>query len=308
MTIGPISGMTLSVKSETPHTLYTRVNKTIPKCSLQTDRQAKSYVIVFMSRSGSTAISTELQQHPLVHMPRMEYLDKYPVSPDDVDGIVNLTRTYFDEGIREGKTPGFKIRSHHVLRHPDEWHKITKEYETRVIWQYRKNILKSAIGTYLRDVLGDRTSTGGIKREEMVKDRCEMGLGCTFRIDQFDQLHKIMAKRLGIEREVMDTVNLLDNGRGCVMEVPYEDYLYYPRETMTDILKFLNLPITHHESLRVKATADSLCDVVENWDELCLNFYGCALWQPYFEDYINDCRCRNFTRGPTTFCTTDYTN
>lgn len=301
-TVSPLGSFT-PVYPQKP--LYTRYNKTMPRCVTESNARAKSFLMVFMSRSGSTAISTELQQHPNVYIPRMEYLDVYPVAHDEPIKIANVTREYFNAGIAEGSAAGFKIRPHHILKHPELWHNITAEYETRIIWQYRKNLLKSAIGTYQRDILGDRTAIGGIKRDEMAgKDRCDMGLGCTFRLEKFDELHNIMSKRLIIERDIMESVNVLDNGRGCVMEVSYEDYLYHPRETMTDIMKYLGLPEIHHTSLRVKATSDNLCDVIENWDELCYNFYGCAVWQPYFEDYINDCRCRNFTLGPTKFCST----
>lgn len=301
--VGLVGNMSVA-PSEKP--VYSRYNKTMPRCVTESNNErAKSFLIVFMSRSGSTAISTELQQHPDAYIPRMEYLDKYPVKPDEPIKIANLTREYFNVGIAEHRAAGFKIRSYHVLKHPELWHNITAEYGTRIIWQYRKNLLKSAIGTYQRDILGDQTAIGGIRHQEMVgKDRCDMGVGCTFRIEQFDELHNIMAKRLIIERDIMEAVNVLDNGRGCVMEVSYEDYLYHSRDTMRDIMKFLGLSEIHHQSLRIKATSDNLCDVVENWDELCYNFYGCAVWQPYFEDYINDCRCRNFTLGPTSFCST----
>lgn len=295
---------------ENLHSVDNRRRKLMPKCVFQDSAgMSKSFLIVFMSRSGSTAISTELQQHSSVYMPRMEYLDRLHIYPDDGDLILNATRTLFDDAAKQQQTGGFKIRARHVIAQEKLWFEITRKYKTRIIWQYRKNILKSAVGTYQREVLGDSTAIGGIQILESKKtERCDMGIGCTFRIDQFDELYKIILRRLTTEREIMDAVNILDNGRDCVLEVPYEDYLYNSRETMADIHRFLNIRLESHEAKRVKATSDNLCNVIENWDELCYHFYGCVLWQPYFDDYANDCRCTNFSHGPTKYCRVDMEN
>lgn len=290
-------------KAFTPQ--YARADKPMPDCTKDGSR-AKSFLVVFQSRSGSTAICTELRKHTATHMDLMEYLDQIGVSGTNLTGAIAETRKWFDEGIAKGKTPGFKIRAHHLIGAEEEWAKLVKEYGTRVIWQYRKNVIKSTLGTYQSEYLNDSTAIGGIKVNDAVGDRCDIGVGCKFRVDNFPFFHVLLQKRLTYEMQIVRAVHVLDRPGTCTLEVPYEDYLYHGKETMDDIQKFLGLKREYNEPSRVKATQDSLCDVVSNFDDLCNAFYGCAIWQPYFDDMVNNCRCRHFASSPAQYCETKW--
>lgn len=80
--------------------------------------------------------------------------------------------------------------------------------------------------------------------------------------------------------------------KGCVREIPYEDYLYDRVEAMSDIMQFLGLRHEPTKPDRFKATSDSMCEAIENWDEVCDKLYGCVLWQHMLEDVRNGCYCK----------------
>lgn len=279
---------------------YTRARKQIPTC-VRAGR-ARTFLMVFMSRSGSTAISqTMANQAGVSH--GFELLEERNVIPGDTARALNETRAFFDAGIKAGRMPGYKIRSHYVLKDPAGWAALAAEYDTRIIWQYRKNVFKAAIGVYARVVLGDTTATSGIPKDELIaQDRCSMGVGCSFRIENFKEMHNILTNRIEQDMQIMQAVKAIDGERKCVFELPYEDYLYYQRETMQDLFAFLGVKAHNLETFRAKATADNLCKVIKNYDEICTTFYGCPVWQPYLDDFKNDCRCRNFITGSAAYC------
>lgn len=284
-----------------PH--YKRAQKPLPACS-SSDQPAKSFLMVFMSRSGSTAICQTLASHPSIEN-KFEFLDRdYTVSREVAAQAINKTRAFFRQAIANGKIPGYKIRAFHVLADPEGWNELVKEFDTRIIWQYRKNVFKTSIGVYRRIVFNDYTATGGIKVEDVEsdEDKCKMGVGCTFRIDNMTKFHEIVQNRIQQDIDMLRAVKALDGDRSCVFEMPYEDYLYYKEESMKDLFQFLGLKLHTLETFRLKATSDSLCDVVENFDDLCTSFYGCPNWQPYLDDFENNCRCTNYVHGDTRYC------
>lgn len=232
-----------------------------------------------------------------------EYLKPYKF-PEETALTLNKTRQFFQSAIQAGRIPGFKIRALHINANPSAWAQLSREFDTRIIWQYRKNIFKTALGIYARAVLNDSTATGGIGVKEMagVKNRCDLGVGCSFEIKQWKTFHEIMTGRIRQDTDMMKAVKVLDDERKCIFELPYEDYLYHKEETMTELFRFLGLKAGTMETFRVKATADSLCEVVDNFDELCEKFYGCPIWQPYLDDFDNECRCTKFQTGSDEFC------
>lgn len=283
----------------------TRTMKPIAECSKQ-GKKAKSFLMVFISRSGSTAISQTLNTHPAIKN-MFELLDDRNISKKTSEAV-HVTRTFFKETIASGLIPGFKIRSHHIMGDVEGWRKLIHEFDTRIIWQYRRNVVKTALGIYSRAVFNDSTATGGIRREDLeriggAKNRCKMGVGCSFRIDDFYLLHQIMSARIRQETEALDAISILNNGRNCVFELPYEDYLYWKKEIMEELFRFLGLTLHTLKTSRIKATSDSLCDVISNFDDVCDVLYGCPLWQPFLHDsHDASCRCSNFKHTSGPFC------
>lgn len=285
---------------------YVRAKRPFASCA-QAGTPAKSFLMVFMSRSGSTAISQTLSIHSRIEN-KFEFL--HPLLSDTANysaaQALNMTRTFFDDAISRGKIPGYKVRSIHIFADPQAWEDLAREYDTRIIWQYRKNLFKTALGIYAEEVYDDDTATGGIKVKDLEKvdDRCDLGIGCSFAINEWGVFHEILTSRIRQDVHIMRAVKVLDGGRDCTFELPYEDYLYHKEDTLNDLFTFLGLQMESTDTYKAKATGDSLCDVVENFDELCTNFYGCPVWQPFLEDFENDCRCTNFTHGSAEYCST----
>lgn len=261
--------------------------------------RAKTFIMVFMGHSGSTALCSELKEHPEVHMELMEMLER-PSLFSNKKAALQATREFFDRGIRQGKTPGFKIRPHHIFSDPAAWHKLAVEYNTRIIWQHRGNTLKKAVGEYTVRRYKDRSAIMGLRKEDVAK-RCDVGAGCAFEVDDMKQFNNLMRIIETNDRSILGATKALDGKRGCVQEVLYEDYLYERERTVRKLQDFLGLTNLATEPQFAKATNDNLCKVITNWQEVCDNFYQCKQIRPFLNDFRNNCTCTPAS-FPSTFC------
>lgn len=274
----------------------------LPKCARETTR-ASTFLMVFMGHSGSSALISELRSHPDVLIEAMEPVDHGNYSSNTTLAL-QYTRDFFTRGIQQGKTSGFKIRPHHIKKDPESWTQLAKQFNTRIIWQYRRNTLKHAVGEYSYRYLNDESTLEGLRSEQQVRDRCKIGVGCSFEISDMQFFHSLLNQVLWSDFAIAEATSILSDGRDCVHELRYEDYLYHRQGTLNDLFQFLGLPIVQTSPSRYKATGDNLCNVVKNWDELCSNFYGCAVWRHHFEDEHNHCSCK-FVRSPRDYCYAD---
>lgn len=276
----------------------TRRSRPMPTCAA-TNHRAKSFLMVFMGHSGSTAIISELSSNSRAYVHKKEPVDHQETF--NTTAALLFTRDFFEKGIAEGKTPGFKIRPAHILTEPEQWRKLALDYDTRIIWQYRQNLFKSAVGEYSGRYLNDTSIVKGLDSKEQAANRCSFGVGCSYPIDDVPFFHELLRGKVISQRKIAAAVHAVTGGMGCVRELPYEDYLYEREETLADVFRFLGLPQEPSEPERFKATGDNMCSVVENWAELCQNYYGCALWQHMLDDPKNGCTCP-LTSTPTTYC------
>lgn len=273
--------------------IRSRRNRPLPKCSHGGER-AKAFIMVFMGHSGSTAIITELMNHSQVHVAEKEPLDHQ--SSFNTTEALQIARGIFDNGVQLDKTVGFKMRPQHILAQPEAWRQLVAEYDARIIWQYRKNLFKAAIGEYTNRYLNDTSVVEGLEKNLSREERCRIGAGCSFRIENFHFLHENLRSMIRSQRLITQAVATLSTdslhaGTPCVREMPYEDYLYDRDAFMSDLKRFLGLGRESTAPARFKATSDNMCEVVENWDELCDKFYGCVLWQHMLDDPRNECYC-----------------
>lgn len=275
-----------------------RRQRPMPLCATDGHR-ARTFLIVFMGHSGSSAFASELRAHSQVSMTLMEPVDHQEVF--NTSAALETTRRLFREGLAHGKVAGFKIRPNHILAAPQQWRMLVQQFGSRLIWQYRKNLLKAAIGDYSHKILNDSAVREGLRTNISKEERCSFGAGCRFRIDDMAFVHRALKSKLRSQNSITEAVYGLAGADGCVWEVPYEDYLYRRERTMADVQRFLGLPREHTRPMRFKATGDSMCEVVENWDEVCRHFYGCVAWQHMMDDVRNQCFCY-YSSGPSTYC------
>lgn len=245
---------------------------------------------------------SELKSHPQMHVEQWEPVDHGEIH-DNTTKALEYTREFFKRGIALGKTPGFKIRPLHIKNDPKAWAALAREFDTRIVWQYRRNALKQAVGEYSYRVLKDHSIVEGLKTEEEVAKRCDVGAGCTFPVEDFKAFHEILLSVTKSDFQIAEAAHLIADGRDCVHEMRYEDYLYHRKGAMMDILEFLGADLVETQPERYKATNDNLCEVVSNWNDFCGAFYGCKVWRSLFEDAENGCSCR-FSSSPPEFCKT----
>lgn len=251
--------------------------------------RAKSFLIVFMGHSGSTAIATELREHGDFEIEELEPLD-HGEFQHDTDKALKKGRVMFEKAIANGKIPGFKLRPTHIRRNPEAWQAFTKEFDTRIVWQFREHVLKQAVGEYRKDFLNDSSATEGLRVSQVP---CEAGSGqlCRFKVENMVGLHKLMNEFTSNDELLSEAVRFLERDEDTT-QLMYEEYLYRREETMRGLYDFLG--VEHHNTtpMRLKASPDNLCSLVSNYQELCDHFYHCQLWRPFLNDAINDCRCK----------------
>lgn len=270
-----------------------------PSCTRGGER-ARSFLMVFMGHSGSSAIMSELRQHPEIYIENPEAVD-HGENEFNSPNALNFTRAFFSRGQNQNQVPGFKIRPWHLVNAPEEWAALAREFDTRIIWQYRRNALKQTVGEYSYRALNDSSVLEGLRSRDELQRRCEIGAGCSFPIEDLDYFHSMLRNSMMTDAQIARATSLLADGSDCVHELRYEDYLYHRKGTMLDLYDFLGIKHIDIEPTRFKATGDNMCKVVDNWLDLCAAFYGCAAWRPLFEDPINGCGCP-FSKSPTKYC------
>jgi hypothetical protein len=256
--------------------------------------------MVFMGHSGSTAIVSELMKHSGVYFDLPEPVD-HGARAGNATAAYEYVRDFFDRGIAEGRSPGFKMRPQHILdpAMAGRWAALAREYDTRIVWQYRENVFKQSVGEYSHRYLNDSSVVEGLERNMTQEERCKVGAGCRFRVDNFGFLHDLLRDALHNDLLIARAVHSITGGApDCALPMPYEAYLYDREGAMRRLHAFLGLPHERHAPERTKATADSMCSAVENYGDLCREFYGCHTWRALMDDLKNDCYCALYSTGP----------
>jgi len=281
-----------------------------PVCrSAKPGSRAGSFLIVFMGHSGSTALLSELGQHSGTHVALPEPVDHEPYRRN-TSAALAYTRAFFTAGQKKGLMPGFKIRPYHIEQDPDAWRALVEEFDTRLIWNFRVNILKASVGEYTARYLNDTSVIEGIIPGSEA-DRCKTGAGCQFAVTNMDFLHTMMRMFVSSDRRIAGAVEALqeagaDRPRRCVLTAPYEEYLLSRRSVMKQVHAFLGLGDEDHMPNRAKATNDSMCEAVTNWEDVCNAFYGCVEWRWMMDDVRNGCKCSGVETGGYSHMRTKY--
>lgn len=262
----------------------------LPPCAAGGAVRAKSFLILFMGHSGSTALLSEMTQHSSIM--------GSPTGPEPIDHFeyeqntslaVSFTRQFLAEGIAAGKVPGFKLRPTHITNDPEAFRAIIKDFGVRLIWNTRGNLLKQAVGEYRYRYLKDLSVIEGLRDGETLEERCPDG-SCAFNVSNVRFFHDVLRDLANNDRLVEEAVTALGLD-GCVLPVPYEEYLYGREVTMARIYRFLGLPVEDHPPNRQKATHDSMCMSVSNMEVLCDAFYACPDLRWMFDDWRTGCKC-----------------
>lgn len=251
-------------------------------------KRATAFMVVFMGHSGSTAFITELKSHPQIQVELLEPVD-HGIYQFNTDLALERVRDLIKRALVQGKTPGFKIRPFHIRNRPSAWQQLASEFDMRIFWQFRVNIMKQAIGEYRHRVLNDSSVVEGLRGKPSACDS-RSGRRCRFSITDVHVLYGLLNEFSINDDLLVDAVRLLHRD-DHLMAIKYEDYLYRRDETMKKALGFLGFPYHATSPMRWKASSDDLCYMLSNFQKVCKYFYACQLWRPYLDDYQNDCFC-----------------
>lgn len=220
-----------------------------------------------------------------------------PFYVEHTDLAADYARQLFEKyaGVN-GKVFGFKLSAFAVMREKEKFAQLVRDFDTRIIFNYRTDTFKRAVGRYPVYFLGDETSVGGIK-STLAKDRCSMGRGCTFTVEKVRDLHCTMTRgrrvHVGME-EAIEVLTKYIEPTGCHMKLPYHDFLLHPYEVSYQLQDFLGLQRMKFEPKRAKATSDNICSVVKNYADLCAAFNECSAWRGMLNDHKNNCTCDQY--------------
>lgn len=292
----PVQLVNGSAASDASDLVRARLLEDMPPCA-RNGTPTSSFLIVFMGHSGSTALITSIAQHSATNITSFEPVDHgHYVTGSKYEAALRAlqyTEALFANGSAMNMMVGFKIRPRHLQLRPSEFSSVIRKYKTRVIWNYRTNIIKQAIGDYAIHYKGDHAAYEGVKVDadgNPVK-QSSASRARTFKIHDMQVFHQLLKNRVIGDESVSRALHQISPD-GCILPVSYESYLQYPTLTMERIQAFLGLSTSEmHPALRQKATDDTICKVVENWAELCEAFFGCVQWRWMLDDFENGCAC-----------------
>lgn len=275
-----------------------RLVSQIPECANK--GQAQTFLMIFQGHSGTTAIMTALKQHSQTNITGLEPVDHPPFTLSS--GATNPTLTkqaaehvesLFTAGSAASLTTGFKIRPTHILKNPSLFKSIVQRYKTRIIWSYRSNIFKQAVGDYRIREYGDLKSYEGLKVLDNGSVESSPDRPQSFAVTKMDTFRSMVRSRANADRMVLWAVRAVMHD-GCVLPVSYEGFLKAPEVTLRQITAFLGLNVSEPIApLRAKANHDSLCDLVDNYEQLCKEFFGCSELRWMLDDTEHGCSCRS---------------
>lgn len=259
----------------------------IPVCARQL--RAESFVLLFVTHSGSTALLTALEKNRRIRFAgtaanNHEPIDHAPQKSDH-DGALRQAERFFKDMRKRGIVGGLKMKPYHILARPTEWGALFDRYSTRIIWMFRGNLFKQAVGEYDIIVRGERIRFGGYKIDKTAHKKKR------FSVDNMQALHKILLWRRGCNNDLERAVIASGEDR-CILPMSYEAFSASPAVQIERAQKFLGLEVMPGLTPgRRKVGKDSLCAMVSNWNDVCAAFYGCDEWRAMMEDTVNECSC-----------------
>lgn len=265
----------------------------IPRCARA--GRAQSFIILFVGHSGSTALISALGKHPDVHVATGKVSYYEPVDHGslklDYGRALQVVDAFFNSTRARGIIGGLKLQPYHILARPEAWAALFRRHDTRIIWNFRGNVFKQAVGEYDLLVHARKTRWSGLNHKRATQRTPK------FRIEHMQALHKILLFRRNCAQDV-ESVLMGPTGGQCVLPLSYESFLHNPEMDIVRMQKFLGLWVfPGAQTSRFKVGSDNLCETVANWDDVCSAFYGCHEWRGMIEDDRNGCSCADMDTG-----------
>ena len=239
---------------------------------------ASPFLIIFIARSGSSAMMGDLQQHPNVAMRGEVFGAKalpLVAQTDQTDENRIAFLRQFWAPYKSSKTEtiarGFKLQINPRQPQFTAWDRlpgIMDEHRAKLIVLRRTNIIKQAVSAIrARDLMKLTKSATGRERGHIDRDAHESVRGFA------EQPTKIeLADLQNITRSIENSRKQLDEIATLIppaCEITYEDYLSDRGRVINSIFETIGVPVTAiGEPVFSKITSDDLSAVVTNYAEV----------------------------------------
>ena len=239
---------------------------------------ASPFLILFIARSGSSAIMGDLKQHPNVAMRGEVFGGKtLPLAnrttQTDENRIAFLHHFWarYKRFESETRARGFKLQVNSRTPQFSAWDRlpgIMDEYHAKLIVLRRANILKQAISAIrARDLLKLTKLTTGKTRGHIDRDAPESVRRFAEQPTEINlaDLQRVIWSIENSRTQLAEIVKLVPPA----LEVTYEDYLSDRAGVINSIFDTIGVPaIMIGEPAFAKITSDDLSAVVKNYDEV----------------------------------------
>jgi LPS sulfotransferase NodH len=213
------------------------------------------FVIIFSGRSGSTHLRSLLNNHPDIFCRDEKFHDKNKnYSSDRVNTIAKELSSVFSSN---KNVVGFKFK----FPEQHEWYPevedfIQKEEDIKIIFLYRKNIVKQAISKQNQLIVYKN-----IKDSNILKNQNHI------KTSIFLDVNWVKDKAELIMRSYAFYYGKYKNSKNFI-KICYEDLVLNQDKEMERIFNFLNVKPERVESHFQKITNDDLKNAVSNYEEL----------------------------------------
>lgn len=237
---------------------------------------ASPFLIVFIARSGSSAIMGDLKQHPNVAMWGEVFGGKTlplanQTAQTDENRIAFLRHFWAPKRFNAEAARGFKLQINSRPPQFSAWDRlpgIMDEYHAKLIVLRRANILKQAISAIrARDLVKLTKLTTGKQRGHIDRNAHESVRRFAEQPTEID-LADLQGVIWSIEKgrsQLAEIMKLVPPA----LEVTYEDYLSDRARVINSIFETIGVPVTTiGEPAFAKITNDDLSAVVTNYDEV----------------------------------------
>jgi len=210
-----------------------------------------NFILLFIGRSGSSYIIDMLNSHPDIVAER-ELLVPFDDSESEYNCLNNLYNKQRDVNI---SAVGFKTKLTDVYD-VGQFTKMLDEFDTKIIYLYRDNVIKQTVSRINRKRLHD-------DREHHNLEKGDKKLPAfSIETEEFKRWFEETNNR---SLEIHDYVH---NVKRPQLRISYEDLLENHDLVFKRIFDFLDVEPHKMESKLVKNTSDDLKDVLLNYDEL----------------------------------------
>ena len=239
---------------------------------------ASPFLIIFIARSGSSAIMGDLQQHPNVAMRGEVFGAKalpMVAQPDQTDenriAFLHQFWASYKRSNAETTARGFKLQINSRQPQFTSWDRlpgIMDEYHAKLIVLRRTNIIKQAISAIrARDLLKLTKLATGRERGHIDRDAHESVREFVDQPTEIDlaDLQSVIRSIENSRKQLAEVAQLVPPA--C--EITYEDYLSDRARVIKSIFETIGVSLTTiGEPAFSKITSDDLSAVVTNYAEV----------------------------------------